>query len=88
MDKRLLSREGQIDLMREEGLLAKPGREKKKLEKTSKEKKEHEPQKLTFDKETGIAICEDCNKPITDARGCPNCIHNAYRDENPFEPNE
>jgi len=86
MDERLLSRKGQIGLMREEGLLAKPGNNEKPTKK-DKEPVKTRPQKLIFDQETGIPICEDCNKPITDASGCPNCIHNAYRDEDPFKPN-
>ncbi len=92
MDERLLSRKGQIDLMREEGLLAKSGEEEKKPEdsqpeESTKEDKQSGPQKLIIDEKIGIPICEDCGKLVTDARGCPNCIHNAYRDENPFEPN-
>lgn len=38
--------------------------------------------------ENGIQICPTCGKPVTNRTpGCNNCLHNAYRDENPFEPN-
>ena len=99
MDERLLSREGQIELMRKNGVLVESEQKNKKsgdeqrVDKESKEKEEEKDkskgkaQEIRFDKETGIPICDDCGKPITDASNCPNCIHNGYRDEDPFGTN-
>ncbi len=37
--------------------------------------------------EEGIQICPTCKRPVTDkSSGCNNCLHSAYRGENPFEP--